>query len=77
LHQVISGEDLRKIFDLVHATTPEQPDTSYACKLKLGSTPEREYLMRFRSMWSTGDEHKFLGFAGQVMRPGTDSTEIN
>ena len=77
LHQVISGEDLRKIFDLVHATTPEQPDTSYTCNLKLGNASEQEYLLRFRSMWSTGDEHKFLGFAGQVMRPGTDSTEIN
>ncbi len=62
----ISGEDLKKLQELLYRATPEEPDVHYRCRIK-SKGKKRSSEIICRVIWSDEEKPQYLGVIGKVL----------
>ena len=62
----ISSKDMKNLQELIHKTTPEEPDVRYRCKTRTeGKLRASEIICR--AVWSDEEEPQYIGVIGKVL----------
>lgn len=66
MHSIIDAEDLEKLSDALHNTTPEEPIAEYDCKLNYGGRVHDARII-CRATWTCGKHPHYTGAIGTII----------